>query len=90
MDHNGVPVVVAAAPIAPETPSERGTGPYPVLVQVIPLEKSWMKDMRTDTGISTLRLAAANTPGGVPVVASATGTIIGKLVWIRPPQPTSF
>ncbi len=80
-DLGGEPVVVTAAPIARETPSERGDGPYRVLVEVIPLEKSWMKDMRTDTGISTLRLAAPNTPGGVPVVATANGATIGKLVW---------
>lgn len=81
-ESDGHPVVVVAAPIARENPAERGSGPYPVLVTVVPFSETYMKDIRTDTGIASARLASPDEPG-VPLRAGADGRVLAVVAFDR-------
>lgn len=84
--YDGAPAIVSAAPVDVEDPGSRSDGPHPVAVVLAPFETAWMKDMRTDTGIASLRLAPVGdvaSDEGIVLTASADGTPIGRLEWDR-------
>lgn len=81
---DGRPVVVVAAPIARSDPGERAAGPYPILLTVVDVADTYIKDIVKETGIAGVRLEMPDPAAtGVPIHATADGRLIANLVWDR-------
>jgi diguanylate cyclase (GGDEF)-like protein len=81
---DGRPVVVVAAPIARSAPGERAAGPYPILLTVVDVADTYLKDIGKETGIAGVRLETPEpVTRGVPIHATADGRVVADLVWDR-------